>query len=352
MTTNQQPPARPSRARRSNGSAVVTIDDVARTAGVSKTTVSHVLSGKRPVANATRKHVEKVMAELNFQPNFFAQALNNNRSHTIALVAQDITNPFYPALARGVQRAVLDSGHVVLLFDGDAGSAPTKTFIQDMIQRRVDGIVVAISNIDSEITKVMQAKIPVVVVGASASELELDWVTANDTRLAEDVADRLVASGHTAIATISGPPGRAPGADRQHGFQSAMAKHGLPVPAEFVVEGDWSREGGFRAMRGLLALEERPTAVFAANDLMAIGAIDAVREAGLSIPGDVALIGVDDIDAASLIEPALTTVRIPAEEIGRAAGDLLVHRMNNQSEVGPPPRHILVQHRIIVRDSD
>lgn len=337
------------RARRRTSPPVVTIDDVAHSAGVSKTTVSHVLSGKRPVAPATRRHVEKVMDELGFRPNYFARALSQKRSNTIALVAQDITNPFYPALARGVQRAVSASGHVVLLFDGDSGPEATRTFIQDAIERRVDGMVVAVSDIDDELATAVRSGIPIVVVGSTASALDLDWVTADDARIAGDIVDRFVAGGHAAIATITGPQTRAPGAPRRRGYLAALRSHDIEQRPGFVVESDWTREGGARAMQQLLALDERPTAVFCANDLMAIGAIDAVRRAGLSIPHDVAIMGVDDIDAADLVRPALTTVRIPAQEIGRAAGELLLHRIDDDSDT--TPRHILVQHRLVVRES-
>lgn len=351
MTSSKGPSGTRPRSRRPDTADPLTIEDVAQAAGVSKTTVSHVLSGKRPVATATRKHVEKVMQDLGYQPNFFAQALNNNRSNTIALVAQDITNPFYPALARGVQKAVLDSGHVVILFDGDAGASATQTFIQDAIQRRVDGMVIAISDIDDEIDAVLRARIPVVVVGASASDLELDWVTSDDARIAEDLVDHFVAAGHSAIATISGPTNRAPGGARQIGYRSGLFKHKLPFREDFAIESDWTTEGGYRSMQALLTLQDRPTAVLCANDLMAIGALDAARQAGLDVPGDIAVVGVDDIGAARLVRPALTTIRVPAEEIGKAAGELLMHRIDNELDLNSPPRHIMIQHRLIVRES-
>ena len=327
----------------------MTIDDVAAATGVSKTTVSHVLSSKRPVSPATRRHVEKVMEEMGFHPNFFARALNRNRSNTIALVAQDITNPFYPALARGVQKAVSDSGHVVMLFDGDSGPKAVQTFIQEAIQRRVDGIVVAVADIDEQIESLLHARIPVVAVGSSISNLEIDWVTSDDVRLAEDAVERFVATGHERIATISGPRDKAPGRPRLQGFQAASARNHLPIAEELIVEGDWTRDGGFNAMQRLLALVNPPTAVFCANDMMAIGAVDAARQAGLTA-ADVAIIGVDDIDAASLINPALTTIRIPAEEIGRAAGEQLLKRIENAEEAAAP-RHLLIQHKLIVRES-
>lgn len=351
MPTNNKARTTSSRGRRSNESDVVTIDDVSLAAGVSKTTVSHVLSGKRPVSAKTRKHVQKIMDELGFQPNFFAQALNRNRSQTVALLAQDITNPFYPALARGVQRAVQDSGHVVMLFDGDAGTTATKTFVREAIQRRVDGVVVAISDVDDDVAALLKAHIPVVVVGASASKLELDWVTADDVGIANDVVDHFVAAGHEAIATISGPRDHAPGGPRHRGYRAALTRHGIPVSEEYVVDGDWTRASGSAGMHRLLALDAPPTAVFCANDLMAIGALDAVRQAGITLPADVAIVGVDDIDAASLVSPALTTVRIPAEEIGRAAGELLMYRIDEAVDHSAAPRHILVQHRFITRES-
>ncbi|MFZ4894367.1 LacI family DNA-binding transcriptional regulator [Plantibacter sp. Mn2098] len=334
--------------RRSDGS-VLTIADVAAAAGVSKTTVSHVLSGNRPVSPATKRSVEKVMEELGFQPNYFARVLNGNRSSTIALIAQDITNPFYPALARGLQKAVSDSGHVVLLFDGDAGPAAVETFLQDAIQRRVDGIVVAVADVDEKIATLLNANIPVVAVGSYVSNLDIDWVTADDAGLAEDVVGRFVDTGHTRIATITGPQDRAPGGPRLQGFLSGLRRHGIPLVEEYVVEGDWTRESGFTAMRGLLTADEPPTAVFCANDLMAIGAVDALRQAGLA-DREVAVIGVDDIDAASLINPALTTIRIPAEDIGRAAGELLLYRIESDGEE-TASRHLSIQHKLIVRDS-
>jgi LacI family transcriptional regulator len=131
-----------------------------------------------------------------------------------------------------------------------------------------------------------------------------------------------------------------------------LLKHSLPIRDEFVVQADWTREGGYLAMRALLALDSPPTAIFCANDLMAIGAIDAARQAGIRIPDDIAVVGVDDIDAAGLISPALTTVQIPAEEIGKVAGELLIRRLSEEVDLDSPPRHVLVQHRLVARESD
>jgi len=338
-------------SRRSTDSsrAPLNIQAVADAAGVSKTTVSHVLSGNRPVSAATRQHVEKVMNDLGFTPNFFAQALNSNRSRTVALIAQDITNPFYPALARGVQNAVAGDDHMVMLFDAGSGHKATKAFVKDIIQRRVDGVVVAVSNVEDELLELQRAGIAVVAVGSALSGLPIDWVSADDERIAADATLHLSLKGHTRIATISGPPSAEPGAARLAGYVKTMTDLGLVADATLCAVGDWTRESGARAMLELLDQPERPTAVFCANDLMAIGAMDTALASGLDVPRDLAIIGVDDIDAAGLVRPALTTIRVPAQDIGRAAGDLLLHRIAEGATTSH--RHVLVQHSLISRDS-
>lgn len=329
--------------------SALNIQAVAAAAGVSKTTVSHVLSGNRPVSTATRVKVERVMDELGFRPNFFAQALNSKRSQTVALIVQDITNPFYPALARGLQSAVAPVNQAVMLFDAGAGQSLMQVFVNEVIQRRVDGVVVAVSNVENELLELQHSGIAVVAVGSGMSGFPIDWVSADDERIGSDATTHLHLAGHRRIATISGPPSAEPGTGRLAGYVKAMKELGLESESNLCAVGDWTRESGAAALRRLLDLEVPPTAVFCANDLMAIGAVDAAIESGLSVPGDLAIVGVDDIDAASLVRPGLTTVRIPAQDIGRAAGDLLLHRIAEGT--GTPHRHVLVQHSLISRES-
>jgi DNA-binding LacI/PurR family transcriptional regulator len=333
----------------SPGRAGLNIQAVADAAGVSKTTVSHVISGNRPVSAATRRRVERVMEEMGFRPNFFAQALRSQRSHTVALIVQDLTNPFYPALARGLQRSVAAQDQVVMLFDASAGAALTHAFIETIVQRRADGIVAAASDVAGELTELRRAGVAVVAVGSGLTGLPIDWVSADDARIGADATQHLHDHGHHRIATITGPPDAEPGAARLAGYRRALRELGLSATPSLVAHGDWTRESGARALRELLDRNKPPTAVFCANDLMAIGAMDAAFAAGLDVPGDLAIVGVDDIDAAGLVRPALTTVRVPAEEIGRAAGDLLLHRITAGN--GDAHRHIQVQHTLISRDS-
>jgi DNA-binding LacI/PurR family transcriptional regulator len=328
----------------------VNITQVAEVAGVSKTTVSHVLSGKRPVAARTRERVERVMAELAYQPNFFAQALNSNRSNAVALIVQDITNPFYPALARGLQREAGAKDQVVMLFDAAGDARLTRAFVQDAISRRADGVVIAVSDVDDEVQRLQAAGIAVVAVGSAMSGLELDWVSADDERIGSDAVMRLHLGGRSSIAVVSGPTGSAPGAQRLAGYRRSMTDLDLPIDPDLAAVGDWTRDGGYRAMSRILdSATAPPDAVFCANDLMAIGALDAINARRLNVPGDIAVIGVDDIDAARLVRPALTSIRVPALEIGRAAGELLLRRIHDGPDAAH--RHIRVQHQLISRET-
>lgn len=335
--------------RKPYAEAAFGMQDVANAAGVSKTTVSHVLSGNRPVSSATRVKVEQVMEELRYRPNFFARALNSKSSHSIAFIAQDITNPFYPAVVRGLQRAMASSNQVVLLFDLGAGRDTMGAFLDEVIQRHVDGVVVAASNVEDELLELRRNGIAVVSLGSGLKGFPIDWVSADDERLAWDATTYLHSKGHRRIATISGPPSAEPGTGRLAGYVRAIGDLGLKPDPKLCAVGDWSRESGTAALYRLLDQAVPPSAVFCANDLMAIGALNAAAESGLSVPENIAIMGVDDIEAANLVRPGLTTVRIPAQDIGRAAGDLLLHRIAEKENT--PHRHVLIHHALIPRQS-
>jgi LacI family transcriptional regulator len=326
-----------------------TISVVAEAAKVSKTTVSHVLSGKRPVSPATRRNVLRIMDELGFQPNYFAQALIANRSLAVALIVQDLTNPYYPMLGRGLQLAIAQAGYVVMLFDGAARPDAAEAAVKTAIQRRVDGVVIASADAERAAPALRRAGIAAVAVGSGPAVAEFDWVSADDERIAHDAVTHLLKAGHRRVAAITGPTEASPGFARLKGYRAAMAEAGVAADKRLIVGGDWTREGGASAMRALLKQSSRPTAVFCANDLMAIGALDAALGHGLIVPDDLAIVGVDDIEAAALLRPSLTTVRIPTMEIGRTAGALLLDRVAQGAAT--PSRHILVQHSLMVRQS-
>ncbi|SBT40527.1 LacI family DNA-binding transcriptional regulator [Micromonospora auratinigra] len=328
-----------------------TIDEVAAAAGVSKTTVSHVLSGNRPVAAATRARVEQVIAELGFQPSSVARSLKASRSHTVALVVPDVTNPFYPALARGLQSSLEADGYLNLLADTHGDPGRERIFIADAVARRVDGIVLAgLALSSADLAATVRAGIPVVSVGGQLADAGIDVVTADDARIAADAVRYLAGRGHQRIATVAGAQGNPPGRARLDGFRRGLTEAGLRADADLQIVSDWTRDGGFEGTAGLLALPYPPTAVFCANDLMAIGALDAARAAGVDVPSGLAVIGVDDIDAAALVDPPLTTMKIPAFDIGHTTGSLLLERIRAPRR-HIPRRSVLVGHQLITRRS-
>ncbi|HEY6760333.1 MAG TPA: LacI family DNA-binding transcriptional regulator [Baekduia sp.] len=332
------------------GLPLPTIEDVAAAAHVSKTTVSHVLSGKRPVAAATQAKVRRVIEELGFRPSALARGLTSARSHTLALMVPDVTNPFYPELARGLQEAVRAAGLLVLLADTGNSAQQERAFLIEALERRVDGIVLSSFGLtNADLTPAVRQNVAMISVGPQLAGEHVDVVSADDRQIGRDAVDHLADRGHTRIATIAGPLDVHPGLGRFEGFRDQMKVRGLRLPESRVVASDFTREGGRTAMERLLKGRSTPTAVFAANDLRAIGALDAARAAGLATPGEIAVLGVDDIDAASLVSPALSTIRIPSREIGHAAGRLLVDRIDGALPTAR--RTVLVAHQLVVRET-
>jgi LacI family transcriptional regulator len=320
----------------------VTITQVAALAGVSPTTVSHVLSGKRLVAEDTRKTVHEAIRTLGYRPNHVARSLRTRRSHMIAVVVPDVTNTFYSVLTRGLADTVDGQGYGTYVCNTDGMLEREATFLDDMLDRGADGIVLAAVDVASVgALKPADLGVPVVSVGGGLDHPRIDVVTIDDEQGSYEVTRHLLSREVRRVAMVEGPSES--GATRIAGFCRAMQEAGRSVDDRLMVTGDWTRRGGHDAMQRLLdrPAPQRPDAVFCANDLMAIGAIDALREAGLSVPGDVAVAGFDDVDAATIVHPSLTTVLNPAYDIGVNAGRLLVSRLSGDydgdgREVGLP----------------
>jgi LacI family transcriptional regulator len=304
----------------------VTIADVARTAEVSPTTVSHVLSGKRRVRDSTSERVMAAIRELGYRPNSAAQQLRTRRSRMIAVIVPDITNPYYSTLTRGLADVAGDEDHGTYVCNTDGSGAREHKFMRDVLDRGVDGIVLAaVSPVARADLTRSRLGTPVVCVGDSIDDDEVDLVTAEHEAGARAAVAHLLDTGARRVAMIQGPAEA--GAARDQGYQQALAAAGVPWEPQLQARGDWTRSGGHEAMLKLMTLEPRPDAVFCANDLTAIGAMDAVHELGLRVPEDVRLVGFDDVDAATIVTPPLTTVRNPAYETGAEAGRLLLSRL-------------------------
>lgn len=307
----------------------VTIAQVAMLAGVSPTTVSHVLSGKRLVGATTKDTVQEAIRQLGYRPNNVARSLRTRHSRMIAVVVPDITNPFYAVLTRGLADAVDGVGYGTYVCNTDGLPERENTFLEDVLDRGVDGVVMASVDVTARASIGPAASgTPVVCVGGIFDHPEVDLVAADDEVGSHAATVLLIEREASRIAMIQGPPES--GTARDEGYRRALVEGGHRFDASLMVRGDWTRIGGRSAMHTLMALKQRPDAVFCANDLTAIGAMDAVHDLGLTIPDDVALVGFDDVEAASIVSPTLTTVRNPAYETGEAAGELLLSRMLGQ----------------------
>lgn len=327
----------------------VTIAQVAERAGVSKTTVSHVLTGKRPVAAATRARVERAVRDLGYRPDGLARSLRTQRSAIAALVIPDITNPFFPVLARGLEDALYAAGYRMFICNTDAEPAQEQEFLADLASRRVEGIVITSYTLSRKVLEsVHRAGIPLVAVGTMvADDPDVDIVMTDDESGGRQATSWLLGRGHTRVAMIRGAPGT--GIERENGFRKTLAEAGLPFDPALAPRGHWTRHGGQEAMRELMALPQRPSAVFCCNDLMALGALDAAAGLGISVPADVAVAGYDDLEWSSLIRPRLTTIVNPAYDTGRTAGNLLLDRMSGRYQ--GVPRMVVLPCRIVVRES-
>jgi LacI family transcriptional regulator len=328
----------------------ITIEDVAARAGVSPTTVSHVFSGHRPVRTETKALVERIAIELGYRPNAVARSLRVQRTNTAMIILPDITNPFYPVFARGVQDVLRTGDYHTLLCNTDSREEEERAFLDEAISRRLDGIVFMGYWVSpAELLAVAAAGIAVVNLGEGVDDAPIDSVRSTDEEGARDATAFLLERYGSGVALIDGtmfaPVARA----RTSGYHHALRAAGVaPVP-QYEVSEDFTREGGSRGMAALLDLPEPPRAVFCANDQIAIGALHEAARRGLAVPGDVAIAGFDDIDAASMVQPRLTTVRNSPDALGAHCGELLLSRMTG--EFDGPGRDVVVPAELVVRES-
>jgi len=325
------------------------IGQVAERAGVSATTVSHALNGRRPVSAATRDRIMAAIEELGYRPNVVARGLRAGRSLTVGLVIPDITNPFYPVLARGLQEVLGPAGYDEIITNTNGTRDLERAALDKMISRQVDGLAFAVFHTHAEdLQPVIDAQIPVVRLGGRQAQPGVDLIHSDDEGGARAAVRHLLHSGYRRIAFVCGPAAEGPAAERVAGYRAALAEAGVRPQQNMVVHTDFSRAGGAHGVERLFRQRKRPDAVLCANDMMAIGALDAARERGLRVPDDLAVMGFDDIEAASLVTPRLTTIANPAREIGKACARLLLDRIGGAAG---PPKEIVISARLVRRES-
>jgi LacI family transcriptional regulator len=328
---------------------MATIHDVARRAGVSATTVSHVINSTRPVSSDLRDRVLLAMDELGFQPNALARSLRRKQSHTIGLVVPDTTNPFFAEMARGIEDAAYTAGHTVILCNSDGDTEREALYLELLLKRQVDGIVLVSASESVEVTRsISERALPIVVVDRELPGVALDCVFTDQVAGGRLATSHLLALGHRNIGCITGPAALAPSEGRVQGYVAALKAAGRAVDDRLIAHGDFHDRSGYTSGLRLLALDNRPTAIFASNDMMAIGAMAAAREFGLTVPGDISIVGYDDIGLAEYMNPPLTTVAQPKYELGRVSAQLLLERTLDRSL---PPRRVLLRSSLVVRGS-
>lgn len=327
---------------------MVRIVDVAKKANVSTATVSRVLSKPDAVKEETTEKVLEAIKELNYQPNALARQLRRLETKTVLVVVPDITNPFFSKVLRGIESVAVTNGYQVLL--GDAGNDVEREneYLNILRQKKADGMVLLTARMKSKIVEEMALEYPVVLACEYIEGLSIPTVSIDNISGARKATEHLINLGHKRIGFISGPLGGVLGHDRLKGYCQAMARHNLTVEPILVQEGDFSYESGFNMMIKFLALTHPPTAVFAANDEMAFGAINAIKSRGLSVPHNISVMGFDDIKFSSIFEPALTTIAQPAFEIGTKAMELLIRLMNREKI---ERQQYMLEDQLITRDS-
>ncbi|MBG0851383.1 LacI family DNA-binding transcriptional regulator [Streptomyces spinoverrucosus] len=325
--------------------------EVAARAGVSVTTVSHVLSGRRPVAERTRARVLEVIDELGYQPNSLAQGLRTRRTMTVGLIVPDLTNPFYPMVLRGLDDVLVPAGYRTVVCNTDGSREQETLFLRDMATRRVDGVVIAPFQLARKDLLAHRRLMPLVRLGGALPfDADLgDLIRSDDEGGMAQAVRYLLEQGRHRVAYIGGARHAGPSDRREAGFRRAINEVEHVVDEDLVVRGEFTRDAGREAAEALLDRDDRPDAIACANDLIAIGVLDAARKRGLRVPEDLAVTGYDDIDAASLVHPALTTVVNPAREVGRACGQALLRQLTAEEAEAAEPSHELVIANTLVR---
>lgn len=323
-----------------------TITDVARRAGVSKSLVSLVMRGADHVSPERRQAVNKAAAELGYRPNAMARSLVQRRTHLVGVMVSDLHNPFFADVVAGIQEQAARTGYKVLVNSGNRAAAREADAMETLLQLRADGIILGSPVLDDEVIGRASREVPIVLVGREAHGPAVDSVTNDDRAGAEVAVEHCVSLGHRRIAHIDGGHGAGAPA-RRHGYEAAMKRLGLGDLVS-VVSGTYTEEGGHTGCLLLLAQKPRPTAIFAANDLAAIGALNAIEESGLKVPDDVSLVGYDNTSLAALRHISLTTIHQPRLEMGQLALSTLLERVDQDRE---EPRRVVLSPSLVVRAS-
>lgn len=316
---------------------MTTMGDVARLAGVSASTVSHVLNDTRRVDSATRARVEEAIAKTGYRRNVVARSLAAGRTHTVGLSISALTNPYFGSLVHAVERALSDNGYVLIVGDSHDDATSERRVTDSLLDRKVDGMIVAPAAGSERATLpgIIRTRTPLVLIDRSV-DIGCDQVGPENVSSARSLTEHLLDLGHRRIAVVRGLAGISSTTERFDGYAAALADRGIAVDPALVVDGDSNTDVAERAVRALMSVDDRPTALVSLNNSMTIGALKAVRSLGLSIPDDLAFVCYDDFEWSDLFEPKLTAAGQDVDTIGATAVDLLLRRI--QGDDAEPQR--------------
>jgi DNA-binding LacI/PurR family transcriptional regulator len=322
-----------------------TIRDVARAARVSHQTVSRVINRQDTVSAATRERVLRAIRELQYVPSAVARSLSSSRTHTLGMVTTDISDYFFAEAVAGAEAEARTRGYFLIIGSIEAGSEDDeRAYLRLMLERRVEGLIVAVPRLvlaDDDLLREAAARVPTVLLASNVELPGADHVDIDNRRGGRDATTYLLGQGHRRIATITGPLDWPSARARLDGYRDALRR--ADGASDHLVEPsvDWGLDSGRRAAARLLDAKSRPTAIFAQSDLLALGAISALREHGLRVPEDVSIVGFDDIPVAQVFDPPLTTLRQPMREVGALAARLVQERRGDQRRTTRARRHVL-----------
>ena len=305
-----------------------TIHEVAKRAGVASITVSRVINNSGYASEEIRERVMAAVKEMGYVPNRLASSLRSKRTRVLALVLTDITNPFFTVAARGVEDVASQAGYTVIFCNTDENKQKEQKYVDVLMQNQVDGIILVPSGFDSDsIETLQQNNIPVVVIDRAVADKRVDQVRCDSVTGACELTRLLLSLGHTRIALLNGPQNVSTAADRLIGFRQALQEAPAAARQQVVLHGAFTRESGYRMTQEALALSPRPTALFAANNFIALGTLRALEEAHLRVPEDVAVVTFDDLPESLVISPFLTVAAQPVYQMAARATEILLKRM-------------------------
>lgn len=328
-----------------------TIKDIAKKADVSYATVSRALNNKKGVNSRTRERILTLAKKLNYRPNAIARGLVKKQTYTLGLIIPDITNPFFSEVARGIEDQANKSKYSVFLCNTNWEIDRQTRHLNLLIEKRVDGVIIApITHNINSLRDALRGRIPVVYVSNTPPNPENSFVIIDNIRGGFLATKHLIEAGYKSIGFIGSPEDSLTTTERFEGYKLAFEKYGMQINDRYIQLGDFRCETGYNIIKRMIEKNNYPNAMFAENDLLALGVIQGVKEMGLTVPKDVAVVGFDDIPLASFPEIQLTTVSQPKYEMGRIAAQILLERLTKDKQEALPKR-VILEPRLIVRKS-